>query len=139
MMTRVVNPVGLGEPSGYSNGMVASNGLLFVAGQIAWNEAQTISSDTFTDQFDRALGNVLAVVAAAGGRPSSITKLTIFITDKAAYLAERVEIGRRYIERMGRHFPAMTLVEVKSLLEERALVEIEAVADLSRPTGSVGP
>jgi enamine deaminase RidA (YjgF/YER057c/UK114 family) len=130
-MTRVVNPVGFGEPSGYSNGIVTANGLVFVAGQIGWDETQTIVSDVFTDQFDQALGNVLAVVSAAGGRPASITKLTIFVTDKAAYLAEREEIGRRYRERMGRHYPAMTLVEVKSLLEDRALVEIEAVAELS--------
>lgn len=125
---KFINPAELGEPSGYNNGALAAGGLLFVAGQVAWDATQGIVSGRFADQFDQALANVLAVVAAAGGAPSSVLKMTIFVVDKSRYVADRREIGQRYRARMGRHFPAMTLVEVKSLLEEGAQVEIEAVA-----------
>lgn len=125
-----INPAVLGAPRGYSNGLLAPPGarLLFVAGQIAWNERQEIVSDEFADQFDQALANVLTIVAAAGGTPAAIGQLTIFVVDKAAYVAALAEIGRRYRARMNRHFPTMALVEIKSLLEPRALVEIQALA-----------
>ena len=87
-----------------------------------------VVSDRFVDQFDQALANVLAVVAEAGGTPESIGRLTIYVVDKEEYVDAQREIGERYRARMGMHYPAMTLLEVKSLLEARALVEIEATA-----------
>lgn len=130
MAFKFINPESLGAPRGYSNGVLAAAGgaLLFVAGQIGWDEQQRIVSDDFVEQFDRALGNVLAVVEAAGGTPEHIVRLTIYVTDKREYMMAQREIGRRYRARMNSHFPAMTLVEVKSLLEETASVEIEATA-----------
>jgi enamine deaminase RidA (YjgF/YER057c/UK114 family) len=127
-----INPESLGRPRGYSNGVVVPAGarLLFVAGQIAWDESQRIVSADFVEQFDRALGNVLAVVAEAGGGPESIARLVVYVTDKREYRARTREIGERWRARMNRHYPAMALVEVKALLEDEAKVEIEATAVL---------
>jgi enamine deaminase RidA (YjgF/YER057c/UK114 family) len=129
-----VNPPSLAAPRGYSHGIEAAGRLLFVAGQIGWNERSELVSEHFADQFDQALANVLTVVAAAGGSPDSVVRLTIYVTDKSEYLSEQKAIGERYRARMGRHYPAMTLVEVKSLLEEGARVEIEATSVLELPT-----
>ena len=123
-----INPPGLPPPRGYSNGVVAEGRVLFVAGQIGWTGQATLVSDRFADQFDQALANVLTVVKTAGGAPESVSRLTIFVTDKAQYVSSKDEIGQRYRARMGRHYPAMSLVEVKGLLEPGALVEIEATA-----------
>lgn len=128
---QIINPPGLPPPRGYSNGVVAQGRMLFVAGQIGWNEQSELVSDRFVDQFDQALANVLIVVNAAGGGPASISRMTVFVTDKAQYSASREQIGERYRARMGRHYPAMSLVEVKGLLEPGALVEIEATAVVS--------
>ena len=128
---KIINPPGLPPPRGYSNGVVAEGRMLFVAGQIGWNESSRLVGDRFVDQFDQALANVLTVVKAAGGAPGSVSRLTIFITDKGQYLSATEEIGQRYRARMGRHYPAMSLVEVKALLEPGALVEIEATAVIS--------
>lgn len=102
--------------------------MLFVAGQIGWTARAELISDRFADQFDQALANVLSVVRAAGGTPESLARLTIYVTDKAQYLSAQQETGERYRARMGRHYPPMTLVVVRSLLEPGALVEIEATA-----------
>ena len=124
-----INPESLGAPKGYSNGVLASPGrLLFVAGQIGWGPDQKLVSDVFVDQFGRALENVAMVVTAAGGEPSDICRLTIYVTDKRAYVADPKAVGRAYRAVMGRHFPAMALVEVADLLEPGAQVEIEATA-----------
>jgi enamine deaminase RidA (YjgF/YER057c/UK114 family) len=128
----VVNPPGFPPPRGYSHGIVAEGRVLFVAGQIAWNEHAEIVSDGFADQFDRALANVIAVVQAAGGTPDTIARLTIFVTDKREYLASTKAVGERYRAHMGGHYPAMTLVEVHGLLEPGAKIEIEATAMLTR-------
>jgi len=124
----IINPPGLARPRGYSHGVAASGRLLCVAGQIGWNRNAEIVSGRFVDQFDQALANVLAVVTAAGGKPEAIGRLTIYVVDKSEYLAAQREIGERYRARMGSHYPAMTLVEVKALLEDGAKVEIEATA-----------
>ena len=124
----IINPPDLPAPRGYSNGVVAQGRLLFVAGQIGWTDRAELISDRFADQFDQALANVLSVVRAAGGAPESLARLTVFVTDKTNSLAAQREIGDRYRIRMGRHYPAMTLVEVQSLLEPGAMVEIEATA-----------
>ncbi len=131
---RYINPATVATPKGYSNGVViaptATGGVLFLAGQVAWDRESRIVSDRFVDQFDQALANVLDVVEAAGGTPESIGKLTIIVTSIEEYTADMKEIGRRYRARMGRHYPAMTLVEVKALLEPGAKVEIEGLACL---------
>ncbi|HEV7683839.1 MAG TPA: RidA family protein [Pyrinomonadaceae bacterium] len=133
MTFKLINPESLGAPRGYSNGVLtdAAGRLLFVAGQIGWDEKQTIVSDDFVAQFDRALANVVAVVTAAGGVPDQIARLVIYVTNKSEYIDQRAEVGQSYRAHLGKHFPAMVLVEVKSLLDDRAKVEIEAVAVLN--------
>jgi enamine deaminase RidA (YjgF/YER057c/UK114 family) len=131
MSFNVINPESLGAPHGYSNGVLTESGrLLFIAGQIAWDQQQQIVSADIVDQFDRALANVIAVVTEAGGRPEQIARLVIYVTDKNEYRERMKEIGERYRARMGKHFPAMALVEVKSLLADDATIEIEAIAVL---------
>ena len=126
------NPESLGAPRGYSNGVLTDAGgrLLFISGQVGWNQQQQISSDELVEQFDLALANVIAVVNEAGGRPNQIARLIIYVTDKNEYRDQMKEIGERYRARMGKHFPAMLLVEVKALLEDRAKIEIEGTAVL---------
>lgn len=125
----VVNPDSLAAPRGYSNGIVMGPGrVLFVAGQIGWDREMRFASDDLAEQFDRALANVVAVVRAAGGAPEHVGRLTIYVTDKRAYLEKTKAIGAAYRAHMGRHYPAMALVEVAALLEDRAKVEIEATA-----------
>lgn len=132
MPFKIINPESLGRPRGYANGVLAEGGgrLLFVAGQIAWDGRQQIVSDDFAEQFGRALANVLAVVTEAGGTAESVARLTIYVTDKREYVARTREIGERWRALMGNHYPAMSLVEVSALLEDRARVEIEATAVL---------
>jgi enamine deaminase RidA (YjgF/YER057c/UK114 family) len=127
-----INPESLGAPRGYSNGVLTEAGvrLLFIAGQVAWNQQQQIVSDDLVEQFDRALANVITVITAAGGNPEQIVRLIIYVTDKNEYRARMKEIGERYRARMGKQFPAMVLVEVKSLLEDDAKIEIEGLAVL---------
>ena len=127
---RYVNPATLAPPRGYSNGVeyAGPGRVLFLAGQVGWDEKGRIVSDAFEEQFDRALANLLDVVTAAGGRPDSIGKLTIFVLDVGEYARARAAIGERYRRRFGKHFPAMTLVEVRGLLEPGARVEIEGIA-----------
>ena len=129
---KVINPASLGRPRGYANGLLTPPGvrLLFVAGQIGWDEHQRLVGDDFVAQFDRALRNVLAVVGEAGGAPGSIARMVVYVTDKREYAARTAEVGERWRALMGRHFPAMALVEVKDLLEDGAKVEIEAIATL---------
>jgi len=130
MSFKFINPASLGTPRGYSNGVLIEPGarLLFIAGQVAWNEQQKIVSPDFVEQFDRALANVVAVVDQAGGKPEQIVRLVMYVTDKKEYQLRTREIGERYRGRLGKHFPAMVLVEVKGLADDDAKVEIEAVA-----------
>jgi enamine deaminase RidA (YjgF/YER057c/UK114 family) len=133
MTLKLFNPESLGRPRGYSNGVLAPTGarLLFVAGQIGWDERQQLVGEDFVEQFARALANVLAVVREAGGEPDTLARLVIYVTDKREYAARTAEVGERWRALMGRHYPAMALVEVKSLLEDGAKVEIEATAVIS--------
>lgn len=128
-----INPASLGSPRGYSNGVLTEPGnrLLFISGQIGWNEQQKIVSADLVEQFDRALANLIAVVDQAGGSPDRIARLVIYVTEKNEYKNKMKEIGDRYREHMGKHFPAMVLVEVKSLLDDEAKVEIEGIAVLN--------
>ena len=131
MAFTLINPKSLGPPSGYSNGVLADAGkLLFIAGQIASNENQKVVSDDFVEQFDKTLENVIAVVTAAGGDPSNIVRLVIYVTSKHEYRERTREVGERYRKHMGKHFPAMVLVQVAGLLDDAAKVEIEGMAVL---------
>ncbi|HKP38341.1 MAG TPA: RidA family protein [Pyrinomonadaceae bacterium] len=130
---KFINPESLGAPRGYANGVLTEAGgrLLFISGQIGWNAEQQIVSDDLVEQFDRALANVIAVVAEAGGAADQIARLILYVVDKKEYREHTKEIGERYRARMGKHFPAMVLVEVASLLEDRARIEIEGIAVLN--------
>lgn len=132
MTFTTINPQSLGAPSGYANGLLTelSGRLLFIAGQIAWDQEHRIVSDDFVEQFDKALGNVLVVVTEAGGKASDIARLVIYVTDKREYLERTREVGERYRKHMGKHFPAMALVQVAGLLDDAAKVEIEGIAVL---------
>jgi len=124
-----LNPDSLPVPSGYSHGIsVPAGQLLFIAGQIAVNKDNQIVSDDLVEQFDQALANVLAVLSAGGGKPENVTRMVIYVTDKNEYRNQRQEIGKRYQKYMGKHYPAMVLVQVAALLEDAAKVEIEAIA-----------
>jgi len=132
MSFKLINPEALGAPNGYSHGVLADAGgrLLFVAGQIAWNQERQIVSDDFVEQFDQALSNVITVLKAAGGEPGNIVRLVIYVTNKREYLAQTKAVGERYQKHMGKHYPAMVLVQVAALLDDAAKVEIEAMAVL---------
>lgn len=129
----VLQPDGWPRPAGYANGIAARGRLVFVAGQIGWNpETCRFETDDFVAQTLQALHNVAAVLRAAGAESHHVVRLTWFITDRAAYLAAQREIGRVYRQVMGRHYPAMSVVVVAGLIEERAKVEIEATAVVPR-------
>jgi enamine deaminase RidA (YjgF/YER057c/UK114 family) len=128
---QAILPPGWDKPKGYANAVVASGRQIFVAGQIGWNPANsTFESDGFVDQARQALANIAALLAAAGATPAHLVRLTWYVVDKHEYLANLAAVGSAYRDVLGRNFPAMTLVEVKSLLEARARVEIEATAVL---------
>jgi len=130
MAFTLINPEALGAPSGYSNGLLSDGGgkLLFIAGQIAWDNNQKIVSDDFVEQFDKALANVITVLRAAGGEAENIARLVIYVTNKIEYRERTREVGDSYRKHMGKHFPAMVLVQVAGLLDDRAKVEIEGMA-----------
>jgi enamine deaminase RidA (YjgF/YER057c/UK114 family) len=124
----VLQPAGWAAPSGYANGVAASGRVVFVAGQIGWDGAQRLVGPGFVQQAEQALRNIAAIVAEAGGRPEHVARLTWYVLDRAEYLGSLRELGTAYRAIMGRHFPAMTAVEVRALMEEGARVEIEATA-----------
>lgn len=126
----VLNPAALGEPRGWNHGLLAprEGRVLFVAGQTAAGPGGDIETPDFAAQFALALDRVLAVVRAAGGEPSHIGRMTIYVTDLAAYRDARSELGAAWGARLGRHYPAMSLVEVSGLVDVGAQVEIEATA-----------
>jgi NAD(P)-dependent dehydrogenase (short-subunit alcohol dehydrogenase family) len=128
----IVNPAELGAPHGWNNGMLSPGGgrTLFIAGQTAHDDSGKVQPTDFVSQFDRALGNVLAVLREAGGEPRDIGRFTIYITDMEQYRGQLKHLGEIYRRRMGTHYPAMALLEVKSLVDAQAIVEIEATAVL---------
>jgi enamine deaminase RidA (YjgF/YER057c/UK114 family) len=135
---QVIDPESLGAPRGWSHGMLASAGgrVLFVAGQTAQDASGRVPAGPVADQWARALERILEVVRTAGGRPEDIGRLTIYVTDLAEYLANRKSIGEAYRGVMGRHYPAMALVEVAGLMDEGASVEIEATAVIPERSGA---
>lgn len=125
----VLLPQGWKPPIGYANGIAAEPGrVVFVAGQVGWDAAQVFRSPELVPQFEQALENVLAVLAEARGRPEHICRMTVYCTDKPAYLAARAELGRVWRRLMGRHFPAMSMIFVADLLDHPGKVELEATA-----------
>ncbi len=129
-MSNTINPPGWPRPKGYANGVLAEGRYLAIAGQIGWNERNELVAGGFLAQARQALTNVLAVLRAAGGGPADLVRLTWYVTDKEAYRRNLGELGVAYREIVGAHYPAMALVQVAGLLEEGALIEIEATAVL---------
>ncbi|MGE0582159.1 MAG: RidA family protein [Steroidobacteraceae bacterium] len=125
---QVLLPPGWQRPKGYSNGVAASGRQVFVAGMIGWDAEGRFPSDDFADQVRLALQNIVAVLGVAGARPEHIVRMTWYVTDKQEYLAAGKEVGRAFREVIGAYNAAMTAVEVRALMEDRAKVEIEATA-----------
>jgi enamine deaminase RidA (YjgF/YER057c/UK114 family) len=125
---QVLLPAGWPRPKGYANGVAARGRMVFVAGMVGWDEHGRFPSDDFADQARVALTNVIAVLREGGARPEHIVRMTWYVTDKREYLSAVREVGRAYRELIGVYHAAMTAVEVKALLEDRAKVEIEATA-----------
>lgn len=131
-MSTVIQPEGWASPRGYANGIVATGKLLFIGGQIGWNPRSTTPEfpATFEGQFEQTLSNICEVLEAAGGKPENLTRLTVYVTDKREYLSSLKAIGAAWKKHLGRHYPAMALVQVVALVEDLAKVEIEATAVL---------
>ncbi|MSP52321.1 MAG: RidA family protein [Alphaproteobacteria bacterium] len=127
-MMQTLNPKGWKPSKGYSNGIAATGRTIFVAGQIGWNGQEQFETDDFAGQVRLALQNIVAVLAEGGAKPDHITRMTWYVTNKKEYLAAARDIGKAYRDVIGKHYPAMTLVQVADLLEDRAKVEIEATA-----------
>lgn len=127
-MAEIIHPQGWPAAKGYSNGMAAEGKVIFVGGQIGWTKDQTFETDDFVEQAEQAMRNIVDILASAGAETADLVRLTWFITDKKVYVAEQKRLGEAYRRVFGRHYPAMTLVQVVALLEDRALVEIEATA-----------
>jgi enamine deaminase RidA (YjgF/YER057c/UK114 family) len=125
---RLLHPKKWAATSGFANGVAAEGRQVFVAGQVGWNARHEIVDDDFVAQVEQALRNIIDVLAEADARPEHLVRLTWYLTDKREYVARSSEVGQAYRRVVGRHFPAMTLVQVAALLEDRAKVEIEATA-----------
>jgi enamine deaminase RidA (YjgF/YER057c/UK114 family) len=128
MSARVLLPSGWRPPVGYANGIEASGRIVFIAGQVGWDAQQRFHSEELVPQFEQALANVLAVLAAAGGLPQHICRMTAYCIDKPAYLRGRAELGRIWRRSMGNHYPAMSMIFVADLLDAPAKIELEATA-----------
>ena len=124
----ILQPAGWTAPKGYANGVAARGRIVFVGGQIGWNAAQRFETDDFVAQARQALANIVAVLAEAGARPEHVARMTWYVVDRREYLSCGRGLGAAYREIMGRHYPAMTAIEVVSLMEDAARVEIEATA-----------
>jgi len=130
MANITLHPEGWKAAKGYANGVIAEGRTIFVGGQIGWTADQVFETDEFIAQMQQALRNIVAVVEEAGGEPKDIVRLTWFVTDKKEYVAKQAEVGAAYRDVMGYNFPAMTMVIVAGLVEDRAKIEIEATAVL---------
>jgi enamine deaminase RidA (YjgF/YER057c/UK114 family) len=135
-LSRNIQPEGWPRPGGYSNGVAASGELLFVAGQVGWDETETMVSDDLVEQIRQALENVVTVLRAGGAGPEHVTRMTWYVIDLDDYKRRTGEVGGVYRTVMGSHYPAMSLVGVAGLVEDGALVEIEATAVIPKGAGS---
>jgi len=131
MTHKTIQPEGWLPAKGYANGILSKDGTLHIGGQIGWDANKRFVSNEFIGQMRQALQNIADIVAAAGGKPSDVTRMTWFVIDKRAYLESQAEAGKAYREVFGKHFPAMSMLVVSELIEDDALVEIEATAHLS--------
>ena len=128
-MHKTLLPEGWTRPKGYANGVIAQgDSMIFCGGQIGWNQDECFEHDDFIGQFRQALENVVAVLKSAGAGPEHVTRMTWYVTDRQQYVADLGSVGRTYRDIMGKNFPAMSVVEVSALIEDEALVEIEATA-----------
>jgi len=127
-MHTILQPEGWAKPIGYANGMAASGRLVFIGGQVGWTGECKFETDDFVGQVRQTLQNIVAILAEASGKPEHITSMTWYFTDKAEYLANLKGLGQAYREVIGRHFPAMAAVQVVALVEDRAKIEIQAMA-----------
>ncbi len=131
---RILQPPGWARPKGFSNGIAVRGGTtVYIAGQVGWTGEGKWEARDFAGQFEQALRNILSVLAQAGGKPEHVVRLTWYVLDREEYLGALKEVGRAYRELMGRHFPAMTVVQVGGLVEEGARLEIEATAVVPQP------
>lgn len=129
---RTLLPPGWPRPKGYANGVEAEGRLVFVAGQIGWTPDGKFEATTLPAQFAQTLDNTLAVLREAGAGPEHVARMTWYVTDKRAYLAALAEIGAIWREKMGKNYPAMAVVEVRALIEDAALIEMETTAVVPR-------
>jgi len=126
---QALQPAGWTQPVGYANGIAVDAGrIVFIAGQVGWDAQQKFARTDFVSQFDQALANVLEVLGQAGGRPEHVCRITAYCCDKPGYVAARSELGEVWRRRMGRHFPAMSMIFVADLLDHPAVIELEATA-----------
>ena len=133
MSVELVNPPSLAKAIGYSHAAIGRGRYVALAGQIGWDASSKLVGDDFAAQLDQALANLCVALRAAGGQPTDLASLRIYVTDKQRYNAQRKLVGESYRRHLGRHFPAMALVQVADLLEPGALVEIEGVAFVEGP------
>jgi enamine deaminase RidA (YjgF/YER057c/UK114 family) len=133
-MHDILQPAGWAPPLGYANGVAAEGRLIAVGGQIGWNAKQQFDSDDLVDQVRQALANIVEVLAAGGATPEHLVSLTWYVTDIEDYVARQKDIGRAYRDTIGKHFPAMALVQIVRLVEPRAKVEIQAMAVVPKDT-----
>ena len=128
MTIETLQPAEWPRPKGYANGMAARGRMIFISGQVGWDAQGQFVSDTLADQVKQALRNIVRVLQEGAAHPQHLVRLTWFVLSRDAYMREAREIGAAYREVIGKHFPAMSVVEVRGLVEQRALVEIEATA-----------
>lgn len=131
MTNKIIHPEGWAPAKGYANGVLTPDGTLYVGGQIGWTADQRFETKDFVGQMRQTLRNILTVVETAGGSAADLTRLTWYVTDKTEYVAAQREVGQAYRDILGRNFPAMTMVVVSALVEDEALIEIEATAKIA--------
>ena len=132
MTHEIIQPKGWAPAKGYANGMLTQDGTLYIGGQIGWTAEQKFEAHDFIGQMEQALRKIVGIVDAAGGQISDLTRLTWFVIDKQEYLAKQREVGDVYRRVLGRHFPTMSMLVVAGLIEDEALLEIEATAVISK-------
>lgn len=132
MTHKVIQPDGWAAAKGYANGMLTTAGTLYIGGQIGWTAEQKFETHDFIGQMEQALRNIVDVVLAAGGQVTDITRLTWYVIDKKEYVSRQREVGEVYRRILGRHFPAMSMLIISGLVEDDALLEIEATAVISQ-------
>ncbi len=128
MKPQTIHPEGWAPALGYANGMLMPDGTLHIGGQIGWNHNKEFVSGGFVAQMEQILSNIVAIVEAAGGNATDVGRLTWYVKDKAEYLSHQREVGEAYRRVFGKHFPAMSMLVIQDLVEDQALLEIEATA-----------